>query len=210
MGGIARIVVTGATEGIVDEAVVRRLIREVGADPGPVHGKGGKRRLREQIRAYNNAAKFSPWVVLVDLNHEADCAPPVREDWLIDPAPFMCFRIAVREVESWLLADCENIAKFVGVGTSRVPGNVETLDSPKQEMINLARRSRRREIREDMVPRPGSGRSVGPAYASRLVEFAERFWAPQVAAVGSDSLSRSLQCLKKITAAYERSGKKTT
>jgi hypothetical protein len=46
MAEATAIVVTAATEGIVDEAVVCRLIREVGAEPGPVHGKNGKRLLR--------------------------------------------------------------------------------------------------------------------------------------------------------------------
>jgi hypothetical protein len=36
-------------------------------------------------------------------------------------------------------------------------------------VVELARYSRRRDIREDMVPRPGSGRSVGAAYTSRLI-----------------------------------------
>jgi hypothetical protein len=114
----------------------------------------------------------------------------------------MCFRIAVREVEAWLLADRDNIARFLGVAVSRVPRNVETLENPKRELVDLVRGSRRREIREDMAPRPGSGREVGPAYASRLIEFAERLWAPQTASQQSDSLRRSLKCLQRRIAEY--------
>jgi hypothetical protein len=36
------VVIYGAVEGLVDEAVVRRLIRHVGAEPGPIYGKNGK------------------------------------------------------------------------------------------------------------------------------------------------------------------------
>jgi hypothetical protein len=199
------VVVSAATEGIVDEAVVRRMILEVGAQPGPVYGKNGKRHLRERITGYNNAARFSPWIVLLDLDHDAGCAPPLRSHWLPKPAPFMCLRIAVRQVEAWLLADRENIAKFLAVAASRVPRHVETMTNAKEAMVDLARRSRRRDIREDMMPRSGSGRSVGPTYASRLIEFAQGMWNPQEAARPSDSLRRSMKRLEASIAAYRHS-----
>lgn len=205
MADLDAIVVSGATEGIVDESVVRRLIRELGAEPGPVHGKNGKQHLRERITGFNNAARYSPWIVLLDLDHDAECAPPLRSHWLPEPAPFMCLRIAVRQVEAWLLADRENIAKFLAVAASRVPRHVETLTNAKEAMVDLARRSRRRDIREDMVPRPGSGRPVGPAYASRLIEFAQGMWNPQEAARPSDSLRRSMNRLEALIAVYRRS-----
>lgn len=195
------IVVTAATEGIIDEAVVCRLIREVGAEPGTVYGKNGKPQLRQRILGYNNAAQFTPWVVLVDLDADAECAPPLRSEWLPNPARYMCFRVAVREVEAWLLSDIANLAKFLRISAALLPQSAESLVNPKQEMVNLARRSRRREIREDMVPRPGSGREVGPAYASRLIEFAENSWTPLGAAAKSESLRRAIQCLQTLVAA---------
>lgn len=198
------IVITSAVEGIVDEAVIRRLIRDVGGEPGTVYGKNGKSQLRRSINGYNNAARFKPWIVLVDLDNEADCAPPVRFNWLNAPAPFMCFRIAVREVEAWLLADRDNLASFLGVSISAIPVDVEIHENPKQMMVNLARRSRRRVIREDMVPRPGGGRAIGPAYASRLIEFAEQSWEPRSAAARCDSLDRSLRCLATLVREYSR------
>lgn len=187
--------VSGAVEGLIDEAVLRGLLTHVGAAVGAVHGKHGKDDLRHGLRGYNSAARWAPWVVLVDLNRDEACAPPLRRLWLPDPAPGMCFRIVVRKIEAWLLADRERIARFLGVPLSRVPPSPEAVDDPKQLMVELARRSRRREIREDMVPRPGSGRQVGPAYTSRLVEFVERHWRPGVAARSADSLRR---CLKRL------------
>jgi len=76
------VVLTAAVEGLVDEAVVRRLAKHVGVEVGPVYGKNGKGHLRQRIAGYNNAARISPWVVLVDLNREAECAPPLRDAWL--------------------------------------------------------------------------------------------------------------------------------
>lgn len=190
--------ISAAVEGIVDEAVVRKLIAHAGATPGPVYGKQGKSLLRQRIAGYNNAARWTPWVVLVDLNHDGDCAPPLRSAWLGQPAAHLCFRVAVRMVEAWLLADTERVAAFLGIARSKVPANPEGLDEPKTMMVNLARSSRRKAIREDMVPREGGGRQVGPAYSSRLIEFASSSWRPDVAAARSDSLRRAIDCLRRL------------
>jgi hypothetical protein len=197
------VVVCGAVEGLLDEAVLKRLIAHVGAVPGPMYGKRGKSPLLRQLRGYNRAARFTPWVVLVDLDQDEECAPPFRAARLTEPAPNMCFRIAVREVESWLLSDSERLAQFLAVPRKAVPANPEALPLPKDAMIQLAQRSRRGYIREDMAPRPGSGRRVGPAYSSRLIEFvgdAARGWRPEVATGFSDSLARCLECLRRLVA----------
>ena len=169
--------------------------------PAGIYGKNGKSFLRQRIQSYNQAAFYSPWIILTDLNHDAECAPALRTLWLPDPAPNMFFRIAVREIEAWLLGDQERIAAFLSVALSKIPENPERLDDPKQFMIGLAANSRRREIREDMMPRPGSGRKIGPAYSSRLIEFAtdrQSGWRPEVAARNSDSLNRCLRGLRNL------------
>lgn len=199
------VVISAAVEGDVDQAVVQRLVQHAGAVTGPVYGKNGKQALRRNINGYNNAANFSPWVILVDLNHEADCAPTLRQQWLAHPSQFLCFRVAVMEIESWLLADRENLCKFLRLPKERIPLNPERVESPKEFMVNLARRSRLRDVREDMVPHPGSGRMVGPAYSSRLIEFVtgqRDAWRPEIASQSSDSLNRCLRCLRGIIQLY--------
>lgn len=150
------------------------------------------------MSGYNNAATHTPWFVLVDLNADADCAPPLRQDWLAAPAPRLCFRVAVRQVEAWLMADAETLAACLRVALSRIPAAPEALASSKVAMVNLARRSRKRDVQKDMVPREGSGRPTGPAYTSRLIEYAERHWRPQIAARRSDSLRRAIACLEHL------------
>ena len=194
-------VVSAAVEGIVDEAVVRTVIAHTGAVAGDVYGKQGKEYLRQKIAGYNNAARRSPWIVLVDLDREQECPPPLLNAWLAQPAPNLCFRVAVREVEAWLMADVERLAAFLRVARNTIPANPEGLDDPKTAMVNLARSSKRMAIREDMTPRPGSGRQVGPAYSSRLIEFVSSFWRPDVAAMRSDSLRRAIDCLRRLTVA---------
>jgi len=154
--------------------------------------------LKQRINAYNNAARRAPWIGLVDLDREADCAPSLRKAWLPEPARYLCFRIAVREIEAWLMADAETLAPFLSVARSRVPRDPEASDHPKEAMVNLAQSSRRRDIRTDMVPRKESGRHVGPAYTSRLIEYAEIRWRPEVAAQHAESLARAIACLQRL------------
>lgn len=195
------VVISAAVEGIIDEAIVRRLVQHIGASLGPVYGKNGKSKLLKNIKGYNEAARRQPWIVLVDLDQDADCAPPFCADWLPRPAPKMCFRVAVREAESWLLADRDRLADYLRIPVSSVPFDPGSVNDPKQTMVNLARKSRLSAIRSDMVPRPESGRQVGPAYASRLIEFVEKRpggWRPTVAAKSSKSLDRCLKCLFRL------------
>jgi hypothetical protein len=192
------IAISAAVEGIVDEAVARALILFAGATPGALYGKQGKPFLQQRIAGYNAAAHHAPWIVVVDLDRDHDCAPSLRSCWVPKPARYLCFRVAVRAVEAWLLADSEQIATFLAVARNRIPANPEALDDPKASMVALARASHRREIREDIVAREGSGREVGPAYASRLIEFASSWWRPAVAAKEAESLRRAIDCLRRL------------
>ena len=190
--------IAAAVEGATDEAVVRRIVDHAGGQVETVYGKRGKDHLRQKIAGYNNAACYAPWIVLVDLDTDEDCAPPLRQAWLPEPAPLLCFRVAVRAIEAWLMADAETIARYLGVSPSRVPGDPEGLNDPKEVMVSLARRSRRKNIRRDMVPRTGSRRRVGPAYPGRLIEYAATAWRPGVAAGNADSLRRAIGCLRRL------------
>jgi hypothetical protein len=109
----------------------------------------------------------------------------------------MCFRIAVRSMESWLIADATRLAEFLEVPLQRIPRDPDTLDNPKTALINLARSSRSRAVREDMTPQEGTTGRVGAGYTSRIVEFASGDWRPIVAARASPSLARCLAALRK-------------
>ena len=194
-------VINVAVEGPLDEAVAHKLITLVGGAVGNVFGREGKPNLRQRIGGFNNAARHAPWLVLVDLDNDAECAPSLRDAWLPDPTSNLCFRFAVREVEAWLMADAKTLASHLGVSLNRISRTPERVNHPKDEMVNLGRRSRRGDVREDMVPRQESGRRVGPAYASRLIEYVKNKWRPEVAANRSESLHRAILCLKRLVQA---------
>ena len=195
--------ISGAVEGISDEAVLRRVVIDSGAVVHRVQVQRGKANLRRALPGYNSAAQGDPWLVVVDLDQDFDCAAALVTDWLPAPSAYMRFRVAVREIEAWLLADRERFTSFFSVPASAVPDQPDELPNPKSTLLAAVTRSRRKAIRVDMVPRPGSGRQVGAAYTSRLIEFAsdgDQGWRPNVAAQRSPSLSSCLTRLESLVA----------
>ena len=110
----------------------------------------------------------------------------------------MRFRVVVREVEAWVLADRTTIAAFLSVSARIVPRDPESLNDPKRTLVNLARRSRRAAIREAMVPREGSGRAIGPEYTGHVIQYLSTVWRPEIAASTAPSLQRALAALQTI------------
>ncbi|MEP0762577.1 MAG: hypothetical protein HRF48_07545 [Chloroflexota bacterium] len=186
-------------EGLTDKVVVQRILGLVGLPCGRTFGEKGKDYLLSVLPDYNQAARFSPWVAVVDLDQAPECAPSLAQQYLPRPSAGMRFRVAVHAVEAWLLADIDALAEFLVVPRTRFPSFPDAEPDPKATLVNLARRSRRRDIREDMVPRPGSGAKVGPAYTARLIEYVTAAgsaqWRPEVAAQRSDSLHRCIAAL---------------
>ncbi len=188
--------VRAAVEGNLDEVVFRCVVEFCGGQPGKVLGFKGRGYLLKNISGYNAGARHGPWFVLVDLDQDPECAPTLVVDSLPEPAAGMCFRVAVHEVEAWLLGDSAGFAKWSGVRKSLIPSDVETVAHPKEKLVEIVRQSRRSNIREAIVPRQGSGRTEGPAYSSTLSEFVAERWDIEAAAQAAPSLERAIRCLK--------------
>ena len=192
-----QIPLTAAVEGPVDDVALRRIAESAGVEVSTVYVTNGKGNLVRRLEGFNSAAQHAPWLVVVDLNGTA-CAPELLAEILPAPSPLMTCRVAVRAIEAWLMGDVDRLASFLSVAASRFPADPDAVNDPKQALVNLAAHSRRRAIREDMTPRPGSGRSVGPNYSGRLIEFItdeSAGWRPDVAANRSDSLARALRAV---------------
>jgi hypothetical protein len=141
------------------------------------------------------AAAGTPILLLTDLDQHP-CPSGLIEDWLeTEPHSNMIFRIAVREVESWILADREGFADFLGINANLIPLQPDQIVDPKQTLVNLARRSRRRALRESIVPRRGSTAVQGPDYNGCLGEFVRNRWSHNEASGRSPSLSRAWERL---------------
>lgn len=179
------------------------LVAAAGGVLTEIYKKNGKPAVRKGIRGYDQAARTTgtPWVVLLDLDRDADCAVPFCRELLCDPAPTLCLRVAVRAVEAWLLADAERLAGWFRVSPGRIPPDPEALPDPKRAFVDLCRRSRSSRIKAAMVPRPGSGRAVGAGYTNEVIDFVtdpQDGWRPGVAAGRADSLRRAFGCIGRL------------
>jgi hypothetical protein len=185
-----------ATEGDGDAEVARRLLTHVGLpiarSPGAV---GGKPVLDGKLPVYARSASTIPWLILRDLDRDAPCPGGLVEKLAPGRPPLLVLRVAVRTIESWLLADDEGIAAYLKVPRAKVPREPEDLDWPKVAMVNLARLSQLADVRRDMVPEAGGVRPTGKAYTQRLVTFAREHWHPERARHRSDSLDRCIRAL---------------
>ena len=98
-------------EGTLDETVVRKMLVVSSLEAASIY-LASLPAFRTKLKAFNQAARHKSWFALCDLD-DGDCAPGRARDFLPDPARGMCFRVAVRAVETWLLADRASIARFL-------------------------------------------------------------------------------------------------
>jgi hypothetical protein len=181
-------------EDVLSLAVMERLLPFTGRGyivkiPLVTRGAGN---IKKSIAKYRQASHVLPHVILTDLDQVA-CPPTLLAQWGVSQLPpAMLFRVAVREVESWLLADRSGFASFAGVALNKVTQNPESLLDPKQALVNLVRRSRNRRLATELVPATGSAQSIGPLYNERLSAFARDGWDVTAAMASAPSLSRTV------------------
>src|SRR5208283_2996534 len=102
-------------EDILSESILRNILGhfENNFIIGTCYGQTGKGYIKKNINGFNNAAKGIPYLVLTDLDRE-ECPPSLFQEWFNSQKhPNLIFRVAVKEVESWLLAHKEAMAKFL-------------------------------------------------------------------------------------------------
>jgi hypothetical protein len=161
----------------------------------PCHGFG---KIKKNIKAYNSAARYGYYFVVTDLDTKYECAPLLIKDWLsVRQNNKLVFRVAVREVESWLLGDRKSFASFFSISRELVPSMPDILKDPKHIVIELAKRSRKRSIREAVVPLDNYA-SIGPGYNLVFQDYIRNHWDIAVARQRSPSLDRAMRALGKI------------
>lgn len=160
-----------------------------------IRGKGNvalRQKAPELNRSTNGAAIF----LLTDLDTPRECPPGLIRSWIrgsLNPKFF--FRVAVMEVESWVMADRMGFADFLSIPLHRIPSPTDDILNPKEFLLSLARRSKKKTVREALVPAQGTTFSVGNEYNTLLSEFVREHWDLERAATASPSLKRTLDRL---------------
>ena len=162
----------------------------------PINTQGVTKLKAALPRYHGGLAQVQPVLCIADTDH--GCPKELRQNWL--PAvvhPNFILRLAVREVDAWVIADRTAFAKAFGVSAALMPRDPEALADAKREVLRLAARSSKRVIREEVIAqydatKPGSG------YNLHLCSFVRSRWNVASAAENSPSLVRAVRALERL------------
>ncbi len=191
-----------ATEDALSEAVAQKLVAQYTPFTNPMvlapkGERGGYAHLRDNLAKYFALAQHAPVLLITDLDQQP-CALALLKQWRqnLPPQPLnMILRVAVREIETWLLADTQGMRTLLN--TTNIPHNIETIADPKKLLIKLASKAER-SVRDDIVPRKNVVAAQGLGYNSRLIQFVKNTWNAERARQNCDSLSRCCKCLSEL------------
>ena len=193
-----------AVEDTLSDAVSTKILEYFGLEIVQKIGFKGNSFLKENARNLNRTAKrFYNVFLLTDLDSPKNCPPKLIQSWVGAPlnSGFL-FRVAVMEIESWIMADRRGIAKFLSVPLNRIPHNTDEIEKPKEFLVSLARRSRKRTLRRELAPAQGAATAkVGPLYNARFNEFVRDYWDLERAATVSVSLKRTMDRISSLYSA---------
>lgn len=164
---------------------------------------GGFGAIKTRCPAFLEMARSDLYTLtLTDLDR-AVCPSRLIGDWFFPGQgeggtlpPQTVFRIAVREVESWILADRDGLAEFLGIPKANFSKDPETLPDPKEHLFGVLRSKARKKKFLDMLP-TGSAH-IGPTYNDVLCEFINTTWSIDRAYPLAPSLERALIALGRI------------
>jgi hypothetical protein len=193
-------------EDVLSEAVLKQMLTQSQRpfSVGQCLNQRKYGKIKKIISGLNYAAKGMPYLVLTDLDN-AECPLVIISEWLTQPKhPNLLFRIAVKEVEAWLLAHRSAFAEFLGISVDNIPRDADLIPDPKQCLINLvAEKSKKRKLREAIVPEPNSTAKIGKDYNGQLSEFVNKSWQVASAQTNSPSLERAMNALIKFQPTWE-------
>lgn len=190
--GVTRLYI--ATEDVLSEAVAARLVTEVGGGlcVAVRMGRKGNGYLRLKVLELARTARSIPVLLLTDLDRDA-CPPGLIDSWIgrRELPENMLFRVAVREIESWVLADRMGFSRYFSVPIEKMPRDPESLDDPKQVLLALIRRYGNRIVKANMLPERGTMVAIGLGYNETLMRFVQELWSVNRAAACAESLARA-------------------
>lgn len=177
-------------------ALGERLIGDVLPDwtlGGESINVGGRTKLVSSLRRYLQQARHvQPIVCIADTDHQ--CPVELLHRWMPPHAAHDQFvlRLAVSEAESWVLADREGSADFFGVALRHIPRNPELEPDAKRVVLGIARRSKKRLIRVEMIS-PADPSKPGNGYNHHLRRLVSENWQSTRASANSTSLRRAIE-----------------
>lgn len=189
---MARLFEFAVVEGYTELAVTEKIFHSLGVDLPTIANKRGGSAFWKDAPRLNRSATNLRIFGLVDLERAVCPAALIGKYLGRHLSANFVLRVAVRMVESWLLADREAAAKTLGVPLPKMPRRPDDVAHPKRELIDLARCSSKASVRRALVPEQESGALVGADYGAFLDRYVREAWRPRAAAEASPSLERAL------------------
>lgn len=184
-------------EDLLSEAVMKRLLEYSGRYfmVGKCHLGRGNGFIKRTISGFNKAARGMPYFALTDCDNY-QCPIDLIHRYLPDPIhPNLIFRVAVNEVESWILADRDGFAAYLKIDATRIPLDCDQIQDPKEYIISLARKCRNTYLKRGIVPTVNSTAKQGPYYNDCIIPFVREHWNISLACQHSQSLTRAVRSL---------------
>ncbi|MGL4944195.1 MAG: hypothetical protein ACRC46_13520 [Thermoguttaceae bacterium] len=141
--------------------------------------------------------------VLLDLDQRPCAGPLLREILGLKPnAPInlphqTLIRVAVHEIESWLLADREGFSDYFAIPINSLDRNPDSIVDPKRRLQDLVRNKSKAKRRFAKML-PSANASIGPEYNRHLCLFVQETWEPLRAEENSPSLKRTMNKLRDL------------
>lgn len=180
-------------------ALGERLVAELLPDwlmpLAPINTKGVTKLIPQLPRFIQQAKHVQPVLCIADT--DGKCAKGLLSSWLPKAPPEnFSLRLAVSEAESWLLADRKALADYLEIAEKHVSMAPDEEPNPKRHMLVLAGKSKKREIRLEVVSQTDMSKQ-GSGYNPRLCHFVKTHWSAHRAADNSPSLARAIRRIAK-------------
>lgn len=187
----------------LQEVTLRKILSEIRKDlyVANVFGKRGNLYIKDKIESFNRAAKYQPYIILTDLDQK-DCPLALINQWInFTLSENLLFRVVVKEIESWIMADRTNFSSYLGVSEATLVRDIESISDPKRHLCYLAGKSRKRDIRKGLMP-VGSAKQ-GPFHNMLLTEFIMNQWSIDNAKLHSPSLAKAVERIQHFSPTIE-------
>jgi hypothetical protein len=183
-----------AVEDELSKVVALKLLENKFAYDPRVLRKNGYGYLKKNLKSFCETARNVGRVLIVTDLDSTTCAPQLIKNWfgVMTKPDRMLFRIAVREIEAWIMADRDAFARFLDIEVNKIEKNMEELADPKRHLLQLAEHVKDRKLKHDLVKKEKAIATQGLGYNKRLSEFTSNHWCPQRASENSPSLKKAI------------------
>ena len=190
------------SEDLLSEYIAQTIVKAYTYNhPYPLKIRGGKSHILKNLLKYNQSAKNLKFLIIVDLDKTNCVVDFIKKHFHnVSLNKGLIFRVAIREIESWILADKIGFCNYFKVPKKHLQINPDDLHDPKQFLIETIKKyCKNKRRKEDITVQKGSNAIVGPAYNSALIEFIKDAWCIESARQNSPSLNRCIVALEKLS-----------